>query len=229
MRIAVIPARGGSKRIPDKNIKIFGGKPMIGWSIEAANACGLFDHIVVSTDSEEIARISVEFGAEVPFLRPVDLANDYVPITPVISHAIEWQIAQGIKPTEVCCISATAPFIQSEDICKGFDILKNSSCDYALSVTSYSFPIQRAVRILRDRIEMFNSEYFLVRSQDLELAYHDAAQFYWGRAAAWLAGQPLFSAESTPVILPRYRVQDIDTLEDWKYAELMFKAIKGHI
>ena len=228
MRVAVIPARGGSKRIPDKNIKMFNGKPIIGWSIEAAKTTNLFDRIVVSTDSEKIARIAVEFGAEVPFLRPAELSNDYVPITPVVVHAIEWLIEHGIKPAEVCCISATAPFIRADDIAYGLSALSKTSCDFVLSVTAYGFPIQRAVRITQNRIKMFNSEYFLTRSQDLEPAYHDAAQFYWGGMAAWLAGRPLFSDHSAPIILPRYRVQDIDTLEDWKQAELMFRAIRGN-
>jgi len=228
MRLAVIPARGGSKRIPDKNIKIFGGKPIIAWSIEEAQATNLFDRIVVSTDSEKIARIAVEFGAEVPFLRPTDLSNDHIPITPVVAHAIEWFIKHGIQLTEVCCISATAPFIQADDIAAGLSTLNKTPCDFALSVTTYSFPIQRAIRITQNSIEMFNSEYFLTRSQDLEPAYHDAAQFYWGSMAAWLTGKPLFADYSAPIVLPRYRVQDIDTLEDWKHAELMFESIRGH-
>lgn len=226
MRLAVIPARGGSKRIPDKNIKMFGGKPIIAWSIEAAKACGIFDYIFVSTDSEKIARVAIEFGAEVPFLRPVELSNDHITITPVIAHAIEWQINQGIQASEVCCISATAPFIQPTDICNGLNTLNNTTSDYVLAVTSYSFPIQRAVRISHNRLEMFEPECYLTRSQDLEPAYHDAAQFYWGSSESWLTGRPIFGPYSTPVILPRYRVQDIDTLEDWEHAELMFRALR---
>lgn len=227
MRLAVIPARGGSKRIPGKNIKPFAGKPMIGWSIEAARVSGLFDRILVTTDSEEIARIAVDFGAEAPFRRPAELADDYAPTIPVIAHAVEWQIAQGGTPTQVCCIYATAPFIQAADIRRGLALLENASCDYAFSVTTYAFPIQRALRITPDeRVEMFNPEHLLTRSQDLEPAYHDAAQFYWGKTAAWLARRPLFGEDSVPVVLPRYRVQDIDTPEDWERAELMFGALK---
>lgn len=225
MRLAVIPARGGSKRIPRKNIKLFAGKPMIGWSVEVARASGLFDRILVTTDDEEIARIATDFGAEAPFRRPAELADDYAPTIPVIAHAVEWQIAQGVVPTQVCCIYATAPFMQVDDLSRGLALLKSASCDYAFSVTSYAFPIQRALRITPDeRIEMFNPEHSLTRSQDLEPAYHDAAQFYWGNSAAWLARRPLFGRNSVPVVLPRHRVQDIDTPEDWERAELIFNA-----
>lgn len=228
MRLAVIPARGGSKRIPRKNIRPFAGKPMIGWSIEAARASGLFDRIFVTTDDDEIARVAADFGADVPFRRPAALADDHTPTIPVIAHAIEWQAAHGQVPTEVCCIYATAPFVRPDDIRCGFDSLQRAGCDYAFSVTSYAFPIQRALRITTgDRVAMFHPEHLQTRSQDLEPAYHDAAQFYWGNASAWLAGRPLFGETSMPVVLPRHRVQDIDTLEDWERAELMFGALKS--
>lgn len=228
MRLAVIPARGGSKRIPRKNIRPFAGKPMIGWSIEAARASGLFDRILVTTDDDEIARVAADFGAEVPFRRPAELADDRTPTVPVIAHAIEWQAAHGRAPAEVCCIYATAPFVRPEDIRCGFDCLQRAGCDFAFSVTSYAFPIQRALRITKgDRVAMFYPEHLQTRSQDLEPAYHDAAQFYWGSASAWLAGKPLFGETSMPVVLPRHRVQDIDTLEDWERAELMFAALKS--
>lgn len=226
MKLAVIPARGGSKRIPRKNIKSFAGKPIIAWSIEAARASGLFDRILVTTDDEEIARIAMDFGAEAPFFRPADLSGDHTPTIPVIAHAVEWQIAQGEIPDQVCCIYATAPFIRVVDLRRGFDLLKSSACDYALSVTSYPFPIQRALRLTVDeRVEMFNPDNFLKRSQDLETTYHDAAQFYWGYTNSWLARLPLFEENSIPVVLPRHRVQDIDTPDDWDRAELMFKAL----
>ncbi len=227
MRLAVIPARGGSKRIPRKNIKLFAGKPMIGWSIEAARASGLFDRIFVTTDDEEIASIAVKFGAEAPFRRPAELADDFTPTTPVIAHAIKWQAARGEMPTEVCCIYATAPFIQVEDIRRGLDLFEQADCSYALSVTSYAFPIQRAMRVTTgERLNMFNPSHFLTRSQDLEPAYHDAAQFYWGGATAWLANEPIFGENSIPVFMPRHRVQDIDTPEDWARAELMYGVLQ---
>lgn len=224
MRVAVIPARGGSKRIPRKNIKPFCGEPMIAWSINAAQDSGCFDRIIVSTDDVEIADVARQYGAEVPFMRPAGLSDDHTGTTPVIRHAIEWLGQNGPSPDTVCCIYATAPFIRASDIRDGLAALEG--CDYAFSVTSFAFPIQRAVRVTStNRIEMFNPEEFFTRSQDLEEAYHDAGQFYWGTAAAWLAERPIFGASSTPVILPRHRVQDIDTDEDWITAEWMFKAM----
>lgn len=225
MKVAVIPARGGSKRIPRKNIKPFCGIPMIGWSIKAALESGCFDRIIVSTDDAEIATVAVAQGAEVPFERPADLSDDHTGTTPVVAHAVEWLIAQRQPPSEICCIYATAPLLQAEDLSRGLDILLGTSADYAFAVTSYAFPIQRAIRIANQRVAMFQPEHFNTRSQDLEEAWHDAGQFYWGGAAAWLDRKPLFGESSAPVILPRHRVQDIDTPEDWLRAELMFKAL----
>lgn len=225
MRLAVIPARGGSKRIPRKNIKDFCGKPMMAYSIEAALVSGCFDEVIVSTDSEEIAHVAQQYGAVVPFMRPSELADDYTGTIPVIRHAIEWYRGQGKNPDQVCCIYATAPFIRAADIRQGLHILDETGAQYVFSITSYAFPIQRAIRITSDKlVEMFYPELFTARSQDLEEAYHDAGQFYWGKAAAWLAEKTIFSSESSPVILPRYLVQDIDTAEDWTRAELMYKA-----
>lgn len=230
MRLAVIPARGGSKRIPRKNIKPFCGKPMIAWSIEAALASGCFDAVIVSTDDTEIAEVARHYGADVPFMRPAELSDDYAGTVPVIRNATEWFIANGQAPDQVCCIYATAPFVTGEDIRRGFDALANNDCDYAFSVTSYAFPIQRAIRITpADRVEMFNPEHFNTRSQDLEEAYHDAGQFYWGRASAWLEGKILFGTYSVPVKLPRHLVQDIDTPEDWERAEWLFKAMQAQL
>ena len=228
MKLAVIPARGGSKRIPRKNIKLFHGKPMIAWSIEAAKRAGCFDRIIVSTDDDEVASVARSYGAEVPFFRPAELSNDYVGTTPVIAHAVRWLQAAGDDPTMVCCIYATAPFVSEGDVKQALELLSTSNADYAFSVTSYSFPIQRAVKIKSDgRLEMFQPEYFNTRSQDLTEAFHDAGQFYWGRASAWLAEKPIFSSDPIPVVLPRYRVQDIDTAEDWLRAELMFELLKS--
>lgn len=226
MKLAIIPARGGSKRIPRKNIKSFCGKPMIAWSIEAARLSGCFDRIIVSTDDTEIAEVARTHGAEVPFMRPAELADDHTATIPVIAHAIDWMNHNAGTVEYACCIYATAPFIQAEDLQRGFDVLQQSGADYAFSVTSYAFPIQRAIRITADqRVEMFNPEHFNTRSQDLEEAFHDAGQFYWGRAAAWLSGKLLFSHDATPMLLPRHRVQDIDTLEDWERAALMFHTL----
>lgn len=225
MRLAVIPARGGSKRIPRKNIKQFGDLPMIAWSIRAAIDSRCFDRIIVSTDDDEIAATAQEHGAETPFMRPANLSDDYTGTIPVIAHAVDWQNQNGSRATQVCCIYATAPFVQGSDLQRGLQVLQSSTVDYAFSVTTYAFPIQRAIRITSDqRIEMFQPEYFNTRSQDLQEAWHDAGQFYWGQAQAWLSGKPLFSHDAVPVVLPRHRVQDIDTLEDWERAEWMFKV-----
>lgn len=228
MKIAVIPARGGSKRIPRKNIRPFCGKPMIAWSIEAALASGCFDQVVVSTDDTEIAEVARLHGASVPFMRPAELADDHTGTIPVIRHALEWFTSQGSVPQEVCCLYATAPFVTAEDIRRGLLLLQENACSYAFSVTSYAFPIQRAIRITaQGRVAMFNPEHFATRSQDLEEAYHDAGQFYWGQADAWREGRLIFGADSVPVLLPRHRVQDIDTDEDWERAEWLFKAMQA--
>jgi N-acylneuraminate cytidylyltransferase len=225
MRLAVIPARGGSKRIPRKNIREFCGKPIIAWSIEAAFQSKCFDQVIVSTDDPEIADVARRFGAEVPFLRPAELADDYTGTAAVVRHAIEWFEENGVTYEEVCCIYATAPFIRAEDIRSGLEILHSGDADYAFTVTSFPFPIQRAVKITSSgRIEMFYPEYYNARSQDLEEAFHDAGQFYWGKSSTWKEGTLMFSDKTVPIILPRYRVQDIDTLEDWDRAEMMFKC-----
>ncbi|MBB1472238.1 pseudaminic acid cytidylyltransferase [Luteimonas sp. MC1782] len=228
MKVAIIPARGGSKRIPRKNIKPFCGKPMIAWSIQSARLSGCFHRIIVSTDDAEIVEVARAHGAEVPFMRPPELSDDHTGTIPVIAHAIDWMTRNASPVDFVCCLYATAPFVQAEDLRRGLDVLQQSGADYAFSVTSYAFPIQRAIRITTDqRVEMLNREYFNARSQDLEEAFHDAGQFYWGRAAAWLAGEPLFSHDAAPVPLPRHRVQDIDTAEDWERAEWLFKAMQS--
>ncbi|OJA07265.1 pseudaminic acid cytidylyltransferase [Halomonas sp. QHL1] len=224
--VAVIPARGGSKRIPRKNIKSFAGKPMIAWSIEAALASGCFDRVIVSTDDDEIATVASEWGAEVPFRRPAELSDDHTGTIPVIAHAIEWLSDHDKAPKTVCCLYATAPFVQPEDLRSGYQSLQGGEeVDYAFSVTSYVFPIQRALRLSpQGRVAMFQPKHFHTRSQDLEEAWHDAGQFYWGLADAWIKGLPIFTERAMPVFLPRHRVQDIDTLEDWQRAEWLFRA-----
>ena len=227
MRLAVIPARGGSKRIPRKNIRPFFGQPIIAWSIAAARASGCFDEVIVSTDDEEIAEVARQHGANAPFMRPDNLADDLTGTIPVIAHAVRWFQSRGAPPTEVCCVYATAPFIEPEDLRQGLALLRDSGADYALTVTSFAFPIQRALRIDgQDRIEMFEPQHFHTRSQDLDEAWHDAGQFYWGTAEAWLAERPLFTPAAAPLRIPRFRVQDIDTPEDWQRAEALFQVLR---
>jgi N-acylneuraminate cytidylyltransferase len=204
----------------------FCGKPIIAWSIEAALASGCFDQVLVSTDDKEIADVALKHGATVPFVRPQSLANDFSGTGPVIAHAIEFLQSAGHACEQVCCIYATAPFVRAEDLQQGLQLLLEDGCEFAFSVTSYAFPIQRAVRInAAGGVEMFQPECFAMRSQDLEHAYHDAGQFYWGTRKAWLEGKSIFAPYARPVILPRYRVQDIDTLEDWEQAEWIFRAM----
>ena len=228
MNLAVIPARGGSKRIPRKNIKPFCGKPIIAWSIEAAKSSGCFERIIVSTDDEEIGRMAEQWGADVPFSRPAELSDDYTGTIPVIAHAIRQEQQNGWDPANVCCLYATAPFLDPDDLRHGLRVLEQGDCDYAFSVTTYAFPIQRAIRITEaGRVEMFQPENFNTRSQDLEHAFHDAGQFYWGKANAWLEGSSIFGPDALPIITPRSRVQDIDTPEDWERAEYMFEAMRA--
>jgi pseudaminic acid cytidylyltransferase len=226
MRIAVIPARGASKRIPLKNIKSFCGKPMIAWSIEVARSSGLFEHIIVSTDDTEIADVAKMCGAEVPYKRPEELSNDHAGVTPVIAHATQWALDQGLDLSAVCCIYAAAPFIQVDDIKRGWEELNSGDWDFAFTVTDFTAPIFRSFQQTADGgIEMFFPEHFNTRSQDLPMALHDAGQFYWGRPAAWLEGKRIFDRRSKPVLIPRWRVQDIDTQDDWKRAEILASII----
>jgi N-acylneuraminate cytidylyltransferase len=226
MKIAIIPARGGSKRIPRKNIKDFLGKPIIAYSIETAIESNLFDKVVVSTDDEEIAKVARAYGAEVPFVRPRELADDFSGTNSVVKHALNWFLEQDICVDYVCCIYATVPFLGSRYLKEGFEKLQSSNKSFSFSVTSFASPIQRAIKIKDNNISMFFPKHQATRSQDLEESYHDAGQFYWGKAEAFLNDKSLFSQQSYPVILPRDLVQDIDTIEDWNKAELMYKIIQ---
>ena len=223
MTLCLIPARGGSKRIPGKNIRDFAGKPMIVWSIEAAEQADCFTRIIVSTDDPAIADIARAHGAEVPFARPAALSDDHATTVDVIKHALTWLADTSTAPDTLCCLYATAPFVRADDIRAGQALLQHAA--YAIPVTTFAFPIQRAVRLVDGHLAMFDPARYAIRSQDLDEAYHDAGQFYWGRSAAWLADVPVFGADTAPIILPRWRVQDIDTPEDWARAELMFQAL----
>jgi pseudaminic acid cytidylyltransferase len=223
MTLCVIPARGGSKRIPRKNIRPFHGRPMIAWSISAALESGIFDHVIVSTDDKDIAEVARSEGAEVPFMRPVALSDDHTATVPVIAHAIEASEALWGLQKNICCLYATAPFVKASDLSDAYALLDNTGAKYAFPVTSFPFPIQRGVRLRKDgRMEMFQPEHALTRSQDLEEAYHDVGQFYWGRREAWMAGTTLIGSDAAPLIIPRLRAQDIDTPEDWDRAERLF-------
>ena len=224
--VAIIPARGGSKRIPRKNIKLFHGKPLIAYSIEAALKSNLFDKVIVSTDDEEIAKIAVEYGAVVPFIRPIELSDDFTGTGAVISHAIVYLKEQCENYDFTCTIYATAPFLQQKYLIEGFEKLKNSNAKNSFSCTSMPFPIQRTFKITsNERCEMFWPENFMKRSQDLEESFQDAGQFYWTNLNI-NSNEIIFGKDSIPIILPRHLVQDIDTLEDWTRAEFMYEALK---
>jgi len=224
MKIAVIPARGGSKRIQRKNIKIFNGKPMIAWAIQIAQKSKLFDKIFVSTDDDEIKNISEQYGAIVPFIRPPEISDDKTPTVPVISHAIN-EIERLYQKVEyACCIYPCSPFIISSDLEKSFQMLVSSGENYVYPVVEYPHPIFRAMKKSKEgKMKFIYPEYELSRTQDLEQTYHDAGQFYWGRADAWRQLKKMHT-DGLGMIIPYYRVIDIDTEDDWKRAELFLQA-----
>jgi pseudaminic acid cytidylyltransferase len=223
MKLAVIPARGGSKRIPRKNIRPFHGKPIIGWSIDAALKSGCFDRIIVSTDDEEIAEVACRLGAEAPFRRPAQLADDHTPTVPVVADAVRRMNDSGVHPELVCCIYPAAPMVRADALRRALEVMASPQWEYCVPVTSFPYAIQRALRRAPSGgVSLMNPETANVRSQDLEPAYHDAGQFYWGRASAWLAHSPVFGPRTASVLLPRHQVQDVDTEEDWSVAERLF-------
>ena len=227
MKLCVIPARGGSKRIPRKNIRPFAGRPMLAYAVEAALGSGLFGHVMVSTDDAEIAAAARALGAEVPFERPAELADDHTPTVPVIAHAIEHFRTLGWEFGAVCCIYPAVPFLQTADLRQALELLEKGGADYAFPVAAFASPIQRALRRLPDgRVQPFRPEYVQTRSQDLEPAYHDAGQFYWGRTEAWLASRSVH-ANGVGLVIPHWRVVDIDTQEDWERAELLYRALSS--
>ena len=224
--ICIIPARGKSKRIPKKNIKDFFGKPLISYSIQTALDSKLFDRIIVSTDDEKIAKVARKYGAEVPFMRPNELADDFTGTGEVIDSVIEILEDNKEKYDYICTLYATAPLLQKEYLIRGYEMLKNSDAKNSFSCTTMPFPIQRTFKLdSNGRCKMFTPEHYMSRSQDLEEAYQDAGQFYWSKSSKD-SDKIMFGADSIPIILPRYLVQDIDTLEDWKRAEIMYEILQ---
>jgi N-acylneuraminate cytidylyltransferase len=203
---------------------------MIAWSIETAKASRLFDQVIVSTDDKEIAAVSKHAGAHVPFIRPPELSDDFTGTVPVIAHAVEWALREGMKLEAVCCIYATAPFTRSSDIERGLCAIESGKWQYAFAATDFPAPIFRAfTQNAAGGVQMFLPEHFPSRSQDLPIALHDAGQFYWGLPKAWLDGKGMFEPHSTPIMIPRWRVQDIDSEEDWTRAELIAPTVFGHL
>lgn len=227
MRIAVIPARGGSKRIPRKNIKNFCGKPIITYSIEAALSSSVIDRVIVSTDNQEVGRIARECGAETPFTRPADLSDDMTPMVPVVQHAATWIESNWGPVNMICCIHATAPFIRAEDLRSALHkYMDEGVTGYVFSASRFGFPVQRGFRLTQTgHCEMLHPEFYNTRSQDIEEVYQDAGQFYWGSSVTFRSGRAFFSLDSKPYVLPRYRVQDIDTDDDWLRAENMWRVL----
>jgi pseudaminic acid cytidylyltransferase len=223
--IAIITARGGSKRIPRKNIRNFLGKPMIAYSLQAALESGVFDRVIVSTEDTEIAEIARRYGAEIPFVRPMELADDFTGTIPIVQHALRWLLDHGEAVEHACCIYPTAPFLTAKVLAQGLEMLRQQQKDFAFSVANFAYPIQRALkRTESGGVEPFTPEFIPCRSQDLEPAYHDAGQFYWGTTEAFLENRPIFSDSAVPVVLPSHLVQDIDNEEDWVRAEFMYQA-----
>jgi len=221
--VAIIPARGGSKRIAKKNIKEFHGKPIIAYSIELALKSNLFDRVIVSTDDSDIAEISKEYGAEIPFIRPDNISDDFSTIDDVLIHALK-EINSSCKYS--CTILPTAPFLKMEYLISGYEHIKKNNLVNTFSACAMSFTIQRAFKLNSDgRCVMFNPENFTKRSQDFEEAYQDAGQFYWTHLKNKNKNHIMFSDKSFPIIIPKYLVQDIVSMDDWYRAELMYEAV----
>ena len=226
--LAIIPARGGSKRIPRKNIKNFAGQPIIKYSIDAAKESAIFDEIMVSTDDKEVSEISKSFGAEVPFFRSPENSNDTAGTAPVILEVLEEYKKLGREFDYVCCIYPTAVFVTGERLQKAKQILIDSNADSVVPVMRFGYPIQRALKIKKDgKVEMFWPENYSARSQDLEPAYHDCGQFYFFKVSSFLKQKLLFMKSTISLEVPESEAQDIDNEEDWKLAEIKFNLIKN--
>ncbi|GAD02679.1 pseudaminic acid cytidylyltransferase [Agarivorans albus] len=223
--LCVIPARGGSKRIPKKNIRDFCGKPMIAWSIEAALNSQLFDDIIVSSDNAEVIEIANQYGASTPFVRPAELANDHAGTTAVVKHAVNVVDPDRSRYTSICCLYATAPFVNADGLQQAAKNLDKPKCKTSFSASSFAFPIQRAIKLESEGVSPFQPNLMGQRSQDLEPAYHDAGQFYWWTRQALDEDAGMFSNTSFPVILPRMLTQDIDEPEDWEMAQFLFNYL----
>lgn len=225
MRLAIIPARGGSKRVARKNIKPFAGRPMLAYAIDAARQSGLFDHVVVSTEDAEIAAVARRHGAETPFTRAAHLADDQAGTVPVIADALDQCRALGWEAELACCIYPCVPLLRVADLALALALLDQGGVDYAFTVAAFPSAIQRALRRADDgRMQAFHPEHVATRTQDLEPAYYDAGQFYWGRADAWRRGvSPHVAGKG--LVIPEWRAVDIDTAQDWERAELLFESM----
>ena len=227
INLAIIPARGGSKRIPRKNIKNFLGKPIIAYSIEAAIQSGLFDEVMVSTDDIEIANIAREFGASVPFMRSEITANDFATTFDVIEEVLHEYQKKESTFEFTCCIYACAPFVTSNKLVEAFQIMEQNQYDSVFPVIPFGFPIQRALKLEDKKSSFFYPEYSSSRSQDLEKSYHDAGQFYWMNTEVCLNKKQIFTDNTGSIIISELEGQDIDNEVDWKLAELKYELIQS--
>ena len=225
--VAVLPARGGSKRVPRKNIRSLGGRPVIAWAIDTCLTSGLFDEVVVSTDDSEIAAIAAGLGASVPFMRPAELSDDHTPLAPVIAHAIRELELTGVPAEAVCCVYPGSPSLRAEDLRGAWEALESSpDAAFVVGVLEYPHPIQRALERDSDGlIRMLDPSHALTRTQDLTPSWHDAGQFIWGRAQAWLDDLPILG-NAIGYELASWRTVDLDTEADWTRAEVVFRAIR---
>ena len=226
MNIAIIPARGGSKRIRKKNIKFFFGKPMISYSIEVAKKSKLFDRIIISTDDSETIDIAKKCGAEIPFIRPNELSGDHVGTNDVMEHAVKFIMSDRPNLTAVCCIYPTVPLLMKEDLIKGFQLFNSGKWQFVFSATKYSYSVFRSfTKNEKGSLKMLYPQHWNSNSQDLEEVMHDAGQFYWGSPKAWLNKELRYNDHTTVIELPNWRVQDINTLEDWHQAEKKYEIL----
>lgn len=226
MNIAIIPARGGSKRIPKKNIKNFLGKPIISYSVELAIKSNLFDKVIVSTDCDEIAEIAKSYGAEVPFKRPHEISDDFSTLNEVLKHAIDFIENDGFLYEYVCCIYATAPFIEIDDVRRGFELINTKKWESVIAATNFSYPIFRSFeKDKKGGLKMVFPDHYSSRSQDLPEIFHDAGQFFWAKSEFLKKSPSGFNQNNTIIEIPNYRAQDIDTDEDWHRAELIYKYL----
>lgn len=227
--LGLVPARGGSKRIPRKNIRPFHGTPLIAHTLSMMLDSGVFDRVIVSTDDDEIADIALAAGAEVPFKRPADLADDTTGTGDVVRHAISELQHESYDVAALCLVYPAALFVTADDLAGSLDLLGEGDCDFVFSASTFPSPIQRALRQRPGGLsEMIWPEHLMSRSQDLEATYHDVGQFYWGRREAWQAGKRVLGAHSRMWLIPPWRVQDIDTIEDWTRAELLYQLLDEH-
>lgn len=228
-QIAIITARGGSKRIPRKNIKDFCGQPILNYSIEAALESGIFDEVMVSTDDEEIAEVAKKAGAAVPFMRSESTSNDYATTNDVLMEVLMKYQELGQRFKNFCCIYPTAPFVTAVKLIEAMKMLEEKQVGSIMPVVRFSFPPQRGVYVRDNKLELVQPEYYKVRSQDIEPVYHDCGLFYCANTEAFLQQKSLMMGDTMPIILPEEMVQDIDTLDDWKMAEMKYKLLNGKL